>query len=74
MFNEIGIDIADIFTKAGLTKSKSEARRHIISGSIKINNIKVRDQFARLVLNDNDEFVLVENINDKILLTIVGIL
>lgn len=41
-------DITELFVRTGLTKSKGEAKRHIKSGALKIDNEAVQDPFAKL--------------------------
>lgn len=58
-FNSIGMDIAVIMVSSNLANTKSEARRHIMAGSVRLNDQVVRDPFARLVMKDN-QMVVVE--------------
>jgi uncharacterized protein (DUF1786 family) len=55
-----GMDIADIGVQVGFGKTKSEIRRHIKAGAIRICDIVVKDPFARLAIKDN-KWVLVED-------------
>ena len=47
-----GLDILEAFCRAGLAKSKSEARRCISQGGAYVNNHRVEDVEARLSTND----------------------
>ena len=51
--NSMGVDLAEVIVSSNMAQTKSEARRHIKSGSIKINDKIVTDPFARLMLRDN---------------------
>lgn len=53
------VDVAELLVKVGFCKTKSEARRHIEGGAIKLHNTKVTDPFAQLGIVDN-KWVLVE--------------
>lgn len=58
---EIGMEIAELCVRAGFTKSKSEARKLIKNGGIKIQDMKVTDPFARVVRDtENNQIILVE--------------
>jgi len=60
-FSQIGEDIAVICMKAGWVKTKSEARRVIASGGIRLEDIPITDPLARLVFDgDKDTFFLLE--------------
>lgn len=53
-----GMDIADVLVASGFVKTKSEARRAVTQGSIKLNDIKVTDPFARVAVVGNEMFIL----------------
>jgi tyrosyl-tRNA synthetase len=55
----MGVDLADTIVKSGLAGTKSEARRHIKSGAIRLNDKQIFDPFARLMLAD-DRFIIVQ--------------
>ena len=58
---QIGMDIAELCVTAGLCKSKSEARKQIKNGGIKVQDIRIIDPFARLVRNpETNEVIIVE--------------
>ena len=59
-FRQIGMDVAELFLRSGLVKSKSDARRQIEQRSLKIDNALIFDPFARVVL-DNDTFIILEH-------------
>ncbi len=50
---DIGMGIVDFVLASGLVKSKNEARTMIKSGAIKVNDQKIFDIRARLVLDGN---------------------
>ena len=53
-----GMDIADMLVAAGFAKSKTEARRLVKDGAIKIQDIKVTDPFARVAVVGDGVFIL----------------
>ncbi len=55
----VGMDFADVMLENGLAKSKSEVRRKIQAGALKINDQKINDPYARLTY-DGDNFVVVQ--------------
>lgn len=55
---DIGMGIVDFCVASGLVKSKNEARTMIKSGAIKVNNQKIFDIRARLVLEGNKLHIL----------------
>lgn len=57
-FSMIGKDLAETIVEAGLAKSRSAARREILSGAVRLNDVKIGDQFARLVLIENESCVI----------------
>lgn len=60
-WNEIGMDVADLFIRAGLVKSKNEARNQIKNGGLRIQDKKITDPFARVVLNkETNELIILE--------------
>ncbi len=58
-FSYVGMDLAAFMVEAKIAKSKSEARRKIEGGSMRLNDQQVRDPFARLTADGNN-FVLVQ--------------
>lgn len=56
----MGIDLADVIVKSNLAGTKSEARRHIASGAIRLNDRKIEDPFARLMLDAEGHFVVIQ--------------
>jgi tyrosyl-tRNA synthetase len=56
-----GVDIADMLVAAGFVKTKSEGRRAVEAGGIKIGNTKITDPFARVAVVANEVFIL-ENV------------
>ena len=60
--SEVGIEVAELCVRAGLCKSKSEARRAIEQGAIKIDDKKVLDPFARLLFDiDNKKYYTIKD-------------
>lgn len=55
---DIGMGIVDFVLASGLVKSKNEARTMIKSGAIKVNDQKIFDIRARLVLAGNKLHIL----------------
>jgi len=51
-FDGAGVSVVDIVTRAGLAASKSEARRLMQQGGVKVNGKDVRDPNGRLVRED----------------------
>ncbi len=54
----IGMDVAALFVRSGLVNSKSEARRQIKNGGIKVQDIKINDPHARVALYENKLFIV----------------
>lgn len=59
--SNIGMDIADVLVHANFAKTKSEARRQVEQGAVKIEGITVTDKFARLIKKDL-EFILLQKL------------
>jgi tyrosyl-tRNA synthetase len=57
----IGIDLAEQCVVVGFAKTKSEARRLITQGGIRLADRVVKDPFARLA-HDHNEWILVEKV------------
>lgn len=53
-----GMDIAEMLVAAGFTKTKSEARRAVEQGGVRLNDIKITDPFARVAVVGNEVFIL----------------
>jgi tyrosyl-tRNA synthetase len=51
-FDGAGVSVVDVVTRAGLAASKSEARRLVQQGGVKVNGKDVRDPNGRLVRED----------------------
>ena len=58
MKNKIGMDVAELFVRSGLVKSKSEARRQINNGGIRVQDIKINDPYARITVHDSKLFIV----------------
>ena len=65
MKNKIGMDVAELFVRSGLVKSKSEARRQIKNGGIRVQDIKIDDPYARIAFHDNKLFIAEKNANNN---------
>ena len=53
------MDVAELFVQANLVKSKTEARKQIRNGGIRIADIKINDPYARIAFHEN-KFYIVE--------------
>lgn len=53
-----GMDIAEMLVASGFVKTKSEGRRAVEQGSIKLNDIKITDPFARVAVVNGELFIL----------------
>ena len=58
MKNQIGMDAAELFVRSGLVDSKSEARRQIKNGGLRVQDIKINDPFARIAVHENKIFII----------------
>tara|TARA_Y100000356_G_scaffold91349_1_gene76856 strand:+ start:124 stop:306 length:183 start_codon:yes stop_codon:yes gene_type:complete len=58
MKTQIGMDVAELFVRSGLVNSKSEARRQIKNGGIRVQDIKINDPYARIAVYDSKLFIL----------------
>ena len=58
---KIGIEIAELLVSAKLCPSKTQARKAIQQGSVKISDKKVTDPFARLALYEGRYILLEEH-------------
>lgn len=56
--SKIGKDLSEILVETKMASSKSAARREIKSGAVRLNDVKIRDPFARLILIGNTFVVL----------------
>lgn len=55
---DFGVDVAELFVRAGLVKSKSEARKQILNGGLRVNDIKITDPHARVIADKKQVFIL----------------
>ena len=55
---DVGMDIADVLVHVGFAKTKSEGRRFIKEGAIRLGKHKITDPFARVVMQGNQIGVL----------------
>ena len=60
MKNHIGMDVAELFVRSGLVKSKTEARRQIKNGGIRVQDIRINDPYARVAVHEN-KLIFVES-------------
>ena len=55
------MDVAELFVRSGLVKSKTEARKQIKNGGIRVADIKINDPYARIAFHEN-KFYIVEKV------------
>ena len=55
---QIGMDVAELFVRSGLVMSRSEARRQIKNGGIRVQDIKINDPYARIAVHQNNLIIL----------------
>lgn len=53
----IGMDVAELFVRSGLVNSKTEARRQIKNGGLRVQDIKINDPYARIAVHENKLFI-----------------
>lgn len=53
-----GKELAQLLVDVNFAKSKTEARRSINEGAVRINDTKVKDPFARLVSLEDRYFLM----------------
>ena len=58
MTPQIGMDVAELFVRSNLVKSKTEARKHIKNGGIRVQDIKINDPFARIAVHENKFYII----------------
>lgn len=58
-FSKIGKDLAETIVEAGMSSSKTAARKEIKNGAVKLNDVKILDPFARLAMID-EEFIVIQ--------------
>jgi len=49
-----------VFFDAGLVKSKTEFRNFVKNGAIKVQDIKITDAFARMVIMENGKLGIIQ--------------
>jgi len=52
------IDVAELFVRSGLVKSKTEARKQIKNGGLRVQDIKINDPFARIGVHENKIYIV----------------
>jgi len=52
------MDVAEFFVISGLVKSKSEARRQIKNGGLRVNDIKINDPYARVAVHEKKLYIV----------------
>ena len=57
---QIGMDVAELFVRSGLVKSKTEARKQIKNGGIRGQDIRINDPHARVAVHEN-KLIIVES-------------
>jgi tyrosyl-tRNA synthetase len=55
---ELGADLADLLVRSKLAHTKSDARRQITAGAVRVGDLQVTDPFARLMLADNKVLII----------------
>jgi tyrosyl-tRNA synthetase len=53
-----GLGVLTAFVRAGLVKSNGEARRQIQGGGLRVNDVVISDETARLTAQDADNGVI----------------
>lgn len=56
----IGLELAQVYVKAGFCKSKSEFRRFVQQGAVKVDDIPVKDVYARIA-HDGECYMVIEH-------------
>jgi tyrosyl-tRNA synthetase len=62
---DAGIGVLSAFVKAGLVKSNGEARRQIAGGGLRVNDVAVADEAARLTTSDVADGVIKLSLGKK---------
>ena len=57
---QIGMDVAELFIRSGLVNSKTEARRQIKNGGIRVQDIRINDPHARVAVHKN-KLIIIES-------------
>lgn len=58
---QVGMELSEIYIKAGLVNSKSDFRRNVEGGAVRVMDKKVSDPRARLVLDSEaSEYILLQ--------------
>ena len=57
---QIGMDVAELFVRSSLVKSKTEARKQIKNGGIRVQDIRINDPYARVAVHEN-KLIIVES-------------
>jgi tyrosyl-tRNA synthetase len=60
-----GLGVLAAFVKAGLVKSNGEARRQITGGGLRVNDVAVTDEAARLTQQDVSDGVIKLSLGKK---------
>jgi tyrosyl-tRNA synthetase len=60
-----GLGVLSAFVRAGLVKSNGEARRHIAGGGLRVNDVAVADEAARLTTSDVADGVIKLSLGKK---------
>jgi tyrosyl-tRNA synthetase len=62
---QAGIELAELCVRAKLCASKTEARRMIKQGSVRLDNEAVKDPYARIALTeDGTQYIIIESPHD----------
>ena len=61
-----GIDIAELCVMTKLSKSRSEARRMVQQGAVRVDDFRITDPHARVAWHpDNGRYYVIETIKDR---------
>ena len=56
----IGLELAQVYVDVNFCKSKSEFRRFVKQGAVRIDDVSVTDEYARIA-NDGNGFMVIEH-------------
>jgi hypothetical protein len=62
----IGLELAQVYTTyINFCKSKSEFRRFVKQGAVRVDNVPVTDEYARIANDDNGWMLIEHEINNS---------
>ena len=56
-----GVEVSQIAIEAGFARSKTDFRKLILNGGLKIDTVSIKDPKARLMHDEHDTFFLMEH-------------